>query len=274
MNRPLLASKAQSIVDASQGFPSTLPELVQDACRTYARKRARMSTSLRAGQGPFAGVANVLAQGSLEAAEGNRAGVLVFCSATRPGGGWLSGATAQEESISRASTWALSCAHPEFHTERSNNRYFYKDAVLCVDGVVFERNNTPLAKPAPVHFVGMCAPNARAMKDHGMHPQATAIRQRIVDALVCRMRLALQAFGDARCTTVVLGAVGCGVFQIQPEDCVKAWKAALALDGAPFERVVFALGPAPSLDIQQAFSGLASQEAMEQPSLASFEPNP
>lgn len=274
MNRPLLASKAQSIVDASRGLHSSLPELVQDACRTYARKRARMGTSLRAPHGPLAGLSSVVAQGSLEASEGNRVGVLVFCSATRPGGGWLTGATAQEESISRASTWALSCAHPEFHTERSNNGYFYKNAILAVDGMVFERNNTPLAKPAPVHFVGMCAPNARAMKDHGMHPQTTAMRQRIVEALVCRMRLALQAFGDARCTTVVLGAVGCGVFQVQPEDCVKAWKAALALDGAPFERIVFALGPAPSFDIQQAFSGLACHGIIEQPASALFGPIP
>ena len=89
-----------------------------------------------------------------------------------------------------------------------------------------------------------------------MQPQATSMRARIVEALVLRMRLALQAFGDAGCTTAVLGAVGCGVFQIQPGDCVRAWQQALALDGAPFERIVFALGPMPSAEMQQAFSGL------------------
>ena len=122
--------------------------------------------------------------------------------------------------------------------------------------MVFERNNTPLAKPAPVHFVGMCAPNARAMQEHGLHPQAPAMRKRIEEALVLRMRLALQAFGDAGCTTAVLGAVGCGVFQIQPDDCVRSWQRAIALDGAPFERIVFALGPMPSAEMQQAFSVL------------------
>ena len=256
MNRTALASKAQALLNASQGLGGGLSEEVQDACRTYAQRRARMVTELRAAQGPFTGTASVQAQGSLECMEEGRVGVLVFCSATRPGGGWLTGATAQEESISRASTWALSCAHPEFHAEPSTTNYFYKDAILAVDGMVFERNNTPLAKPAPVHFVGMCAPNARAMQEHGMQPQATSMRARIVEALVLRMRLALQAFGDAGCTTAVLGAVGCGVFQIQPGDCVRAWQRAIALDGAPFERIVFALGPTPSAEMQQAFSGL------------------
>lgn len=254
MNRTVLASKAQALLNASQGLGGDLAEEVQDACRTYAQRRARMVTKLRAAQGPFAGDASVQAQGSLESMKEGRIGVLVFCSATRPGGGWLAGATAQEESISRASTWALSCEHPDFHTERSTNNYFYKDAILTVDGMVFERNNIALAKPAPVHFVGMCAPNARAMQEHGLNPQAPAMRRRIEDALVLRMRLALQAFGAARCATVVLGAVGCGVFQIQPEDCVRAWQKALALDGAPFERIVFALGPTPSPDMQKAFS--------------------
>ena len=270
MNRTALASKAQALLNASQGLGGGLSEEVQDACRTYAQRRARMVTELRAAQGPFTGTASVQAQGSLECMEEGRVGVLVFCSATRPGGGWLTGATAQEESISRASTWALSCAHPEFHTDRSTNNYFYKDAILAVDGMVFERNNTPLAKPAPVHFVGMCAPNARAMQEHGLQPQATAMRSRIVDALVLRMRLALQAFGDAGCTTAVLGAVGCGVFQIQPGDCVRAWQRAIALDGAPFERIVFALGPMPSAEMQQAFSGLekAFGAGLEGPGMA------
>ena len=143
MNRTALASKAQALLNASQGLGGGLSEEVQDACRTYAQRRARMVTELRAAQGPFTGTASVQAQGSLECMEEGRVGVLVFCSATRPGGGWLTGATAQEESISRASTWALSCAHPEFHTDRSTNNYFYKDAILAVDGMVFERNNTP-----------------------------------------------------------------------------------------------------------------------------------
>lgn len=255
MKREDMLQKAQAIVQASKGTGS-LPKKVREACSRYAAVRAEMITLLRPGTGPYVGEIEVRSLGSLEACEEPRVGVLVFCSATRPGGGWLSGATAQEESISRSSTWALSCAHPQFHSDQGNDGYFYKNAVLSVEGAVFERNNIPMDLPAPVHFVGMCAPNARAMEEHHQDVSSPKVHAKIVDALARRMQLALQAFADAGCKTVVLGAVGCGVFRIDFDDCVLAWTQALQRDGAPFERVLFALGPKPSLDMEKAFSGL------------------
>ena len=258
MNREQLASKAEHIVRASKGQPSALPEKAQQACLAYAKIKATMTTKVLSAAGAYRGPVEVLAQGSLECTADAGAGVLVFCSATRPGGGWLTGAMAQEEAVSRASTWALSCDNPRFYSDKGNDGYFYKNAVLSVAGKVFERNNTPLSKPALVHFVGMCAPNARAMEEHHQHPESPAMRGRIVDALVLRMRMALQAFAQAECSTIVLGAVGCGVFRVQLEDCVQAWDKALRLDGAPFERVVFGLGPNPSADMKKAFAGLGN----------------
>lgn len=256
MNREQLATKAEHILRASKGQPSALSEKAQQACRTYAKVKATMTTKVSSPTGAYRGGVEVWAQGSLECADEPGAGILVFCSATRPGGGWLTGATAQEESISRASTWALSCYNPQFYSDKGNDGYFYKNAVLSVAGKVFETNNIPLAKPALVHFVGMCAPNARAMEEHHQHPESAAVRNKIVDTLVLRMRMALQAFSQAGCKTVVLGAVGCGVFRVQLDDCVQAWEKALRLDGAPFERVVFGLGPNPSADMKKAFAVL------------------
>ena len=256
MNREQLAAKAEHIVRASKGQPSALSEKAQQACRTYAKVKATMHTKVLSPTGAYRGQVAVMAQGSLECADEPGAGILVFCSATRPGGGWLTGAMAQEESVSRASTWALSCDNPQFYSDKGNDGYFYKNAVLSVAGKVLETNNTPLAKPVLVHFVGMCAPNARAMEEHHQHPESPAIRSKIVDALVLRMRMSLQAFAQAGCSTVVLGAVGCGVFRIKLEDCVNAWDAALRLDGAPFKRVVFGLGPNPSEDMKKAFAVL------------------
>lgn len=256
MKREDMLKKAQDIVQAGRDGTGPLPKAVRIACAHYSGVRAQMTTALQPKSGPYTGVVEVVGQGSLEACDESNAGVLVFCSATRPGGGWLSGATAQEESISRASTWALSCAHPVFHSDHGNDGYFYKNAALSVAGAVFERNGVPLQEPTSVHFAGMCAPNARAMEEHHQDVSSFKARTKIVETLTFRMQLALQAFAHAGCKTVVLGAVGCGVFRIAFEDCAQAWTQALQRDGAMFERVVFALGPNPSPDMQKAFSGL------------------
>lgn len=208
MNREQLAKKAENIARAAKGLDTDLPMATQKACQEYGSIRAEMLVQVQPPVGGYGGCVSIESQGSLECVQDESTGVLVFCSAKRPGGGWLTGATAQEESISRASTWALSCEHPVFHSDTGNDGYFYKNAVLSVAGKILERNNTPLAIPGPVHFVGMCAPNARAIQEHGLQPESNTVRKKIIDALVIRMRLALQSFALVKCNTVILGAVG------------------------------------------------------------------
>lgn len=275
MNRDKLAQKAEYILRASKGQSTPLSEETQQACVVHAKIKAHIYTELLPSTGPYCGIVSVLAERSLECAMDIQlqtpSGVLVFCSATRPGGGWLTGAMAQEEAVSRASTWALSCHNSQFYSDEGNDGYFYKNAVLSTPGKIFERNNIPLLMPAPVHFVGMCAPNARAMEEHHQHPKSPAVRKKITDSLVFRMRMSLQAFAQSGCQAVVLGAVGCGVFQVQVEDCVKAWERALRLDGAPFKHVAFGLGLNPSDNMTNAFSALThafvSDTAASSPSM-------
>src|SRR6266404_3667848 len=75
-----------------------------------------------------------------------RVGVLSFASATKPGGGFLSGAQAQEESLARASTLYASLVTPtaaHFHQLHKKDRRsgFYSHAMLFSPSVIVLRDD-------------------------------------------------------------------------------------------------------------------------------------
>jgi uncharacterized protein (TIGR02452 family) len=181
---------------------------------------------------------------SLSAARrlGADAGVacLVFASARNPGGGFRSGAQAQEESIARSSAlYPCQVAAQEFYDfHRGQRDLRYSDRVIYSPGVPVFRDDDGvlLDEPYSVSFLTAAAPNLGAIRAN--QPTTAASVPGVLAARAERVLAVAAAHGHR---TLVLGAWGCGVFQNDPAVVAATLTAQLARAQGRFERVVFAV---------------------------------
>ncbi|GIM92233.1 TIGR02452 family protein [Paractinoplanes toevensis] len=188
-----------------------------------------------------AAVVEVTGESTLEATErlGGDVACLVFASARNPGGGFLNGAQAQEESLARGSALypCLRAAGDFYAHHRAHAELTYSDRVIYSPAVPVFRDDkgTLLAAPYPVSFLTAAAPNraaiARAQPEH--LPDVPAILAR----RAARVLAVAAAHGHRR---LVLGAWGCGVFGNDPATVAAAFAAALG-DSPWFDEIVFAV---------------------------------
>ncbi len=144
-----------------------------------------------------------------------RIGVLNFASARNPGGGFLGGAQAQEESLARSSALYFSLRQcPEYYAfHRAQNTCLYSDRMIysTVCPVFRDDAGQWLAQPFVVDLVTSPAPNAGAV----LRNEPTN-RQHIVPILTERASKILGLAASRQCDALVLGAWGCGVFSNDP----------------------------------------------------------
>jgi uncharacterized protein (TIGR02452 family) len=183
---------------------------------------------------------------------------LVFASARNPGGGFLNGAQAQEESLARASALhACQQAAPQFYQDhRQQDDLRYSDRVIYSPAVPVFRDDdgTLLSRPYLVSFLTAAAPNLAAITARQPDRAAT-----VPDVLGTRVARVLQIAAAHRHRRLVLGAWGCGVFGNDPVVVASAF--AKALDQARwFERVVFAVyDRQPAKPAYQAFARILAR---------------
>ncbi len=173
---------------------------------------------------------------------------LNFASAKNPGGGFLGGAQAQEETLARSSAlYVCQLAHPEiYQQQRAHRSALYLDLALYSPGVPVIRDDAGawFSRPVLASIITCAAPNAGALRQHGRFDAAeveSTLRRR------GEMVLAIAAHhGESR---LVLGAWGAGVFGNDPVIVARAFRD--LLDGAyrgAFAEVVFAVLPGPNHD--------------------------
>ncbi|MFJ8040337.1 TIGR02452 family protein [Kitasatospora sp. NPDC096147] len=203
--------------------------------------------------GPFSGVVEVTAEGSMAAAErlsvpgrsGSSGGpgpvaVLNFASARNPGGGYLRGARAQEEDLCRAALlYHCLLAAPDYyeaHRASTDLRYSHRVIWSPEVPVIRDARGDLRADPYTVSFLTSPAPNAGqlALRAGGA---AVDVRAELVE----RAGRVLGVAAAHGVRELVLGAWGCGVFRNDPAEVADAFDQALATHGAPFTRVVFAV---------------------------------
>jgi uncharacterized protein (TIGR02452 family) len=193
------------------------------------------------GRPAAATVVEVTRESTLEAARrvGDGAATLVFASAKNPGGGFLGGAQAQEESLARASAlYACQRTAPafyEFHRHQHDLRY--SDRVIYSPAVPCFRDDKGRLLDAPFHtsFLTAAAPNLGAILRN--QPADAGEVPAILRRRATRVLRVAAAHGHR---TLVLGAWGCGVFRNAPAEVAGAF--AEALERVPcFDRVVFAV---------------------------------
>ena len=164
--------------------------------------------------------------------------LLNFASARNPGGGFLTGAKAQEEDLCRCSAlYATLIRHQEYYdANRGQSSLLYTDfAIYSPDVPFFKTRGTGemLERPFIASVITMPAPNTRPyLAGSG---DITSLRQ----CFERRWSSVLAIASQEGIPNVLLGAWGCGAFGGDPEISSRAAKTALLDFGPAFERVVF-----------------------------------
>ncbi len=167
-------------------------------------------------------------------AEGKRPLALNFANGVEPGGGFLRGATAQEETLCRSSAlYATLIGDPMYDFHRDNDPARSSDwAILSPDVPVFRDDaGMECDKPWPLSFLTCAAPYAPAV---GRTESAELLRQRIHRVLAIARAYQYES--------LVLGAWGCGVFANDPLQTATDFRSALENEFAgAFSNVIFAI---------------------------------
>jgi uncharacterized protein (TIGR02452 family) len=210
-----------------------------------------------------------------EADDAPRIGVLNFASATKPGGGFLTGAQAQEESLARSSTLYPSLMTPtaqRFYAlhKRDKKGGYYTSAQVLSPSVLFMRDDAGgWTAPARADVLTCAAVNAGVARKTLFGTVGGASEEgRIARAMRERMARALAALERAQTRRAVLGAFGTGVFQNDVRTVAHIWAELLGAPGArfagSFERVVFAIIGRKTFDeFREAFEARQAELAVE-----------
>lgn len=176
----------------------------------------------------------------LTAEEKQLCAVLNFASAKNPGGGFINGAMAQEESLAASSClYKTLTIHEEYYQKnRQCKSMMYTDHAIYSPEVVFFRNGNfqLIRQPVTASVLTLPAVNMGQVIQKGENIQ---LAQQIMKR---RMKLALAIFAKQNCKNLILGAYGCGVFRNDPKNIAAWWHDLLTnLYPHTFETIVFAV---------------------------------
>jgi uncharacterized protein (TIGR02452 family) len=184
---------------------------------------------------------------------------LNVASARNPGGGFLSGSEAQEESLARSSSlFACLDGRSMYPFHRRHDDTLYTDYVIYSPSVVVFRNNDGklLETPFTCSFLTAPAPNAGAVLQRDPTRGDELSR-----GLQSRINKVLSVAAAQGYDAIILGAWGCGVFKNDPRDVAAQFQAALTgdFDGV-FRLIYFAVldrssGGVVIAPFEQAFGG-------------------
>jgi uncharacterized protein (TIGR02452 family) len=162
--------------------------------------------------------------------------LLNFASAYHPGGGWMTGAVAQEECIARRTSLYKSINDSKFY--QLNNKEMYSDAMIYSPKVqIFKNSNYALlTNKKDISVISACAVNMNRIYKSTIKEVKTEMIHRIKKVF----KIAIHNHQ----TNIILGAWGCGVFKQNPSDVAKYFK--LAMDDEEdlksyFYNIVFAV---------------------------------
>ncbi len=168
--------------------------------------------------------------------------VLNFANALRPGGGVVSGATAQEEDLCRCSTLYMTLDQSKIWDKYYNvNRLYdgdiYTDACIYSPNIIVFRDDVtyeilPDDEQFYVDVITCAAPCLNS---------SSVVRNVSTELLTKRIKHILHVAADNEIDILILGAFGCGVFGNNPEQMARAFRAALTEYRGFFERIEFAI---------------------------------
>jgi uncharacterized protein (TIGR02452 family) len=191
----------------------------------------------------------------LAATEGRDTLILNFASARNPGGGFLSGSEAQEESLARSSAlYACQMAHFAFYEHnRARPTLLYSDWMIHAPHVPVFRDDDGTLLDAPYYVAMLTSPAVNAGAVRANAPQSMPLIAPTNENRARRLLWLANAQGH---THLILGAWGCGVFGNDPADIAQM-----------FARLLHG-------EFQNAFAGVTFaiyDRIKDQPALRAFE---
>ena len=184
---------------------------------------------------------------------------LNFASAKNPGGGFLSGSQAQEESLARSSALyaSLMKAWDFYEQHRQNSSLLYSDSMILSPNCPVFRDDAGnlLSNIHHASFISAAAPNAGAVKDRSPDDLP-----RVPEVLETRAEYVLALAASQGYRHIVLGAWGCGVFRNDPGVVADVFMRLLGSSRWQnrFCRVLFSiLDPSPEQGLIEVFKAAA-----------------
>ena len=136
--------------------------------------------------------------------------ILNFASSKYPGGGFLTGAHAQEENLCyHSNLHDVLSKHNEFYELNRSNTYrgLYLDGIIYSINVLFFRQNFTNKEPVFANVITCAAPNMGVALKNGVS------KSEVENTMKRRLEAIMKVSIDNGNRTLVLGAFGCGVFK-------------------------------------------------------------
>lgn len=167
--------------------------------------------------------------------------ILNFASAKHPGGGFLKGTTAQEESIARASNLYLSLKpYKDCFYEKNikeNNPLYTDDIIYSKNISVFRNDSGDFIEPIIIDVITSPAVNAGIARNRNIS------EQKITETMKERIRKIIYIAAMKNVDYLILGAFGCGVFKNNDDNIARMFKSVLETEQMKyqFEKIIFAI---------------------------------
>lgn len=174
------------------------------------------------------------------AKDGAKVAILNFASAWQPGGGWLKGASAQEECLCYRSTLfaSIAAATPHYADHHVNEYPYNPHRFLYTPNMFIYRdeNGDVMSEPVKIGCFSCAAVDYRQLSKH-----PNLDRARGNEIMGERINAILTAMNLIGYTHIVLGAWGCGVFKNFPKEIAGKFNEYLFTNKNTFKRIIFAI---------------------------------
>lgn len=172
----------------------------------------------------------------------SKTGILNFASAKNPGGGFLGGASAQEESLARSSSLyaALSKDWTMYEYNRSRSTLLYSDYLIYSPGTIFwfDDEGSCLPELLVADVITAPAPNRGAIVNNNWKEELALLPEVFKERIMQVLSIAYKM----ECETLILGAWGCGVFRNEPADVAAYFDEVIRTHfQSAFKHIVFAV---------------------------------
>lgn len=165
----------------------------------------------------------------------NKVAVLNFASYKNPGGMFINGSSAQEESLCMESfLYNVLKENMEYYycNNHNKNKALYTNRALYNPDILFFRDNNTKS----CNVITCAAPNLTTAQKY-----CNVSREENTEILKSRIKFVLDIAMDQKIDTLILGAFGCGVFGQDPIEVARIFKMFLYDTHKVFNNVVFAI---------------------------------
>jgi len=174
--------------------------------------------------------------------------VLNFANPKNPGGGFLKGHNAQEESLCKASTLYPVIKKADVFYDKNSEDPFFSDKILYSKYIYFFKDYFgQFITPIKCDVITCAAPSYNFYDYERIKPEEHE------EVIYSRFIKVLMASKENGVRNIILGAWGCGIFRNPPEVNARIFKVALEEYSRYFDNITFAIPDTKNYEIFSNF---------------------